>query len=54
MRSYTDKEFHELPEWAKKEIFKLEGQVSRLESVLRNKIGVYHPEKAFCEMGLGK
>lgn len=54
MRDYTDKEFHELPEWAKNEIFKLEGQVSRLAALLRQATDSEYTDKQLAMLGLPK
>lgn len=54
MRDYTDKEFHELPEWAKNEIFKLEGQVVQLADLLSKHVDPEVARKQLAMMGLPK
>ena len=54
MSNYTDKEFHELPEWAKNEIFKMEGQINQLIVTLGKNVSPEFAAKQIAILGIGK
>ena len=54
MSNYTDQQFHELPEWAKNEIFKLEGQRDKLIVLLGRNVSPEFAAKQIAILGIGK
>jgi len=54
MTTYTDQQFHELPEWAKSEIFKLEGQINQLVVALGKNVSPEFAAKQIAILGIGK